>query len=141
MEVVKIFGLQSHTIQKIPFFTMSVAAGIPVTADSTIDSDIDLNEFLITHPASTFFAHVSGNNMKQVGIEDGDILIVDSSVEPSDFKVVIASLNNELSVKIYRELEGVIYLQTDHERFLPMSIDGLMEFRIIGVVTKVIHSL
>ena len=49
MEVVKIFGLQSHTIQKIPFFSMSVAAGIPVTADSTVDSEIDLNEFLITH--------------------------------------------------------------------------------------------
>ena len=141
MEVVKIFGLQSHSVNKIPFYSMSVAAGSPVIADNSIEADVDLNEFLISHPASTFFAHVSGNNMKQAGIIDGDILIVDTSIEPSDYKVVIASLGNELSVKIYRELEGIVYLQTDHERFLPLSIDGLMEFNIIGVVTKVIHSL
>ena len=92
MEVVKIFGLRSgsnNAGDRIPLFAMSVAAGTPVPAESDIESSIDLNEFLIEHPASTFFAHVAGDNLTDEGIEDGDILIVDT--HGSDFDTVLAA--------------------------------------------------
>jgi DNA polymerase V len=141
MQVVKVFGLISNSNTKIPLFSMSVAAGIPVPAENDIESSVDLNEFLIEHPASTFFAHVAGDNLKANGIEDGDILIVDTAIKPQNGKTVVVMLGSDLSVKIYRENEGVPYLQTDNERFIPLKIEGGFEFKIIGVVTKVIHSI
>jgi len=141
MEVVDIFGFYHQASNKIPLYSMSVAAGIPVPVDSDIDNTIDLNEFLIKHPATTFFAHVSGYNLKDAGIYDGDILIVDTSLTPRDGKIVVVELRNSLSVKIYRDGNGIPYLQTDNEYFLPMKIDEDFEFNIIGIVSKVIHSI
>ena len=141
MEVVSIFGLHNASIGKIPLYNMSVAAGSPVPVDDDIETSIDLNEFLIKHPASTFFAHVAGNNLKEAGIFDGNILVVDTSLEPKDGKIVVVMLGSELSVKIYRENDGNPYLQTDNERFIPVRIDSEFEFKIIGVVIKSIHSI
>jgi DNA polymerase V len=141
MEVVKIFGVRSTNGPKIPLFGMSVAAGSPVPVESDIESSMDLNEFLIDHPASTFFAHVAGDNLIEAGIKDGDILIVDTAIEPRDGKIVIVMLKGELSVKIFRENAGNPYLQTDNERFIPLEIDDEFKFEIIGVVTKAIHSI
>ena len=95
----------------------------------------------IEHPASTFFAHVAGDNLTDEGIEDGDILIVDTALEPKDGKIVVVMLGSDLSVKIYRENKNGTYLQTDKEHFIPLKINSGFEFAIIGVVTKVIHSI
>jgi DNA polymerase V len=141
MEIIELFGLQSNSANFLSLFTTSVAAGFPVVSDSHVDKRIDLNEFLIEHPAATFFAHVSGNNLRSYGISDGDILIVDTSADYYDGRIVVASLNGNLSVKIFRNNDDVEYLQTDDERYLPLRISDEFEFRIIGCVTKVIHSL
>ncbi len=141
MEVIEIFRLRNNSSSRIPLFSMSVAAGSPVPAESEIENLLDLNEFLIEHPASTFFAHVTGDNLIEAGIEDGDILIVDTSKEPRDGKIVIVMLNGDLSVKIYRENEGKPYLQTDNEQFIPLEIESGLKFEVIGVVTKAIHSI
>ena len=141
MKIIEIFGLQNNSAGKLPIYGTSVAAGIPVVSDSHIEKRIDLNEFLIEHPASTFFAHVSGNNLKSYGISDGDILVVDTSSRPFDGRIVVASLDGNLSVKIYRNNDMGEYLQTDDERYLPVRISDDFEFTIIGSVTKVIHSL
>jgi DNA polymerase V len=141
MEVVEIFAFQPDINYKIPLFQMSVSAGIPVPVESEIEKIVDLNEFLVTHPAATFFARVRGSSLADVGINDNDILIVDTAIEPQEGKIVIVSINEELSVKIYRDVDGEIYLQSQNKQFLPMSIEPYMEFELVGVVTKVIHSL
>ena len=58
MEIVEIFGFQPKSYNKMPFFTMSVSAGVPVPVSNDIDREIDLNEFLIEHPSATFFSKV-----------------------------------------------------------------------------------
>ena len=141
MKVVNIYGVDSQSDNKVPLFAMSVAAGSPIPAESEIESTLDLNEFLIEHPASTFFAHVSGDNLKHTGILDGDILIIDTAREPRDGRIVLVMLGNDLSVKIFRENKGKPYLQTDDESFIPIRINDEFEFKIIGVATKVIHSI
>ena len=141
MEVYETFGLKLSSVQKVPLFAMSVQAGVPSLADSQVESEIDLNDFLIAHPAASFFAHVRGNNMNECGITDGDILVVDTSIHPVDGKIVVVSINNDLTVKLFREFDGVITLQTDNERYVPIKIEPYMEFKIVGTVTKVIHSL
>jgi len=141
MEIIKIFGFQAGIDKKIPLFTMSVSAGIPVPSNSDIENEVDLNEFLIEHPAATFFAKVKGKEMQDIGIFDGDILIVDTCIEPKDSKVVVVSIQGVLTVKIYRLIEGEVFLQSYSNQFLPMRIEPYMEFVLLGVVTKIIHTL
>lgn len=143
METIQIIGYQtaSGEYTKLPLFTMSVAAGVPTPVDTHIDKEIDLNEFLVEHPAATFFAKVTGDSLKNYGICNDDILIVDTSVEPEDGKIVLASISGELSIKIYRLVGEDVYLESSDNRFLPIKIDGYLEFVLLGVVTKIIHSL
>ncbi len=121
-------------------YEMSVAAGYPIPVESGIEKEVDLNEFLVDHPASTFFARVQGLNMIHNGIRDGDILVVDSELQPTDGRIVLATMNNGLTVKIYREIGGEAFLESQKQQFLPLTI-GEIQFNIIGTVTKIIHSL
>lgn len=140
MEVISVFGFQAASTQKLPLYR-TVQAGYPTVADSDVEVKIDLIEYLVDHPASTFFAHVSESNLTECGIADGDILIVDTSIAPVNGRIVLVSVNNELSVKLYRKIDQIEYLQTDNQRVLPIKIEPYLEFTIIGTVTKVIHSL
>src|SRR3989339_919870 len=102
MEVKELYTLAPKSGEKIPLYLMSVSAGIPVSVDSDVDDMVDINEYLIDHPAATFFARVRGDAMSEIGIMDDDIVVFDTSLQPRDGKVVIASGNNELTIKIYR---------------------------------------
>lgn len=142
MQQLEIIGFLPKSGKKIPFFTMSVAAGIPVPVEGDVDREVDLNEFLVEHPAATFFVRVKGEMLKEAGISDGDILIIDTSVEPEDGKFVIASVENELAVRFFRVIDGEEYLESHTGQFLPINKDGtLIDFQVLGTVTKVIHSL
>lgn len=143
MEIIELtcYLPEHSTGKKIPMFTMSVSAGVPVPVDNDIQEEIDLNEFLVEHPSATFFARVKGNSMKEHGITDSDILVVDAAIEPKNGKVVVASINNELTVKIFRIIDGVEYLESDEKKFLPISINEDFHYNILGTVTKVIHTL
>ena len=143
MEVIEIIGYQTAdgNYAKMPLFTMSVSAGIPVPTDNQVEKEIDLNEFLVDHPAATFFARVNGDSLSHYGIRNGDMMIVDTSVEPADGKVVLAAMNGELTVKIYRVVAGDVYLEAQNNRFLPLKIEPYVEYNILGTVTKIIHSL
>lgn len=125
----------------MPLFTMSVSAGVPVSVDNDTVVQVDLNEFLIENPASTFFVKVRGKSAKYPEISDDDVLIVDEKIEPGDGSLVVVAFNGELSVKIFREFNGQKYLESADTKYLPMNIEPYMEFFLLGTVTKVIHSL
>jgi SOS-response transcriptional repressors (RecA-mediated autopeptidases) len=83
----------------IPFYLHKVGAGFPSPATDYIEDDIDLNSHLITNAPATFIIRVQGKSMTNVGIYDGDLLIVDKSLNPKNFSTVIANVNEELVVK------------------------------------------
>ncbi len=143
MEIIEIIGFSpnSEVSVKLPLFIGSVSAGIPNPVDSEVDAEIDLNEYLVTHPAATFFVRVSGLNLEFSGIADGDLLIVDTSIEPKDGKIVVAILKNHLTIKIYRVIDGEIFLESHNHQFIPLKIEPYMEYTILGTVTKIIHNL
>ncbi len=141
MQIVEIFVFEKDNKTKLPLYTMSVSAGRPVPAENDVERDIDLNEFLVEHPAATFFARVRGDSMTKAGITDDDVLIVDTSLDPRDGTVVVVAMNGDFTVKIYREIDGEVYLESQNDQFLPTNIGDDMELKPIGVVTKVIHSL
>jgi DNA polymerase V len=124
----------------LKFFAETVPAGFPSPAEGTEGEKIDLND-LITHPISTFVLRAKGDSMINTGIRDGDLLIVDRSLNPSDNKVVIGVINGEFTVKRLRKRGNKIQLVPENPDFNPIEITPEMDFRVWGVVTYVIHKL
>nr|WP_264318828.1 translesion error-prone DNA polymerase V autoproteolytic subunit [Acidithiobacillus sulfurivorans] len=77
-----------------------IAAGFPSPADDYVENQIDLNAHLVQHKEATFILRVSGWSMRDVGIFDGDEIIVDRAITPSDGKIVVAAINGEFTVTI-----------------------------------------
>ncbi|WP_044012917.1 LexA family protein [Legionella massiliensis] len=131
--------LESRTPHQLPLYASTVRAGFPSPADDYIDMHIDLNEYLISHQASTFIVRASGDSMIGAGIHSGDLLIVDRGLEPAQGKIVIAAINGELTVKRLRIHDGRVQLLPDNDRYPPLDISEDLELVIWGVVTFVIH--
>lgn len=126
---------------KISLMSQSVKAGFPTPAEDYVEDKMDLNEYIVKHPASTFFVRASGNSMKNIGIGDGDLLVVDKSLEAKDSSIVIASINSEFTVKRVKKIRGGLYLVPESEEFQPIKISSEDDFLIWGVVTTVIKNL
>jgi len=127
---------------KLPLFLAKVPAGFPSPADDYLDKNLDLNEYLIKNPSSTFCVRVEGSSMVKAGIHDGDILIVDRSLEPGDKKIVIAVVNGDLTVKRIRKEKGEVYLEPESDEFKPIEISEATDCQVWGgVVTHAIHKV
>jgi len=85
----------------LPFHLNKVGAGFPSPATDYVEDDIDLNVHLIKNAPSTFLIRVQGKSMNKVDIHDGDLLVVDRSLDPKNFSTVIANVNEELAVKSF----------------------------------------
>ena len=125
----------------LSLFLSRISAGFPSPADDYIEKDLDLNEYLIKHPAATFFVRVEGDSMINAGIHNGDILIIDRSLEAADKKIIIAVLNGELTVKRIRIKGDKIYLIPENDEYEPIAVTEEMEFEVWGVVAHAIHKV
>jgi DNA polymerase V len=139
--ITEIFKADAQLKRYRPLFLSSVKAGFPSPADDYLDKKLDLNEYLIKHPASTFFVKVKGDSMIGAGINSGDILIVDRSIEPKHHKIVVAILNGEFTVKRLHKKRDQIVLLAENAQYQPIEIKSGMDFEIWGVVMHVIHSV
>ena len=124
-----------------PLFESVIPAGFPSMAEDYIDRALNLNELLIQHPAATFFVRVSGDSMIGAGITTNDILIVDRAVTPTDNKIVIARIDDELTVKRLHMKGNAVMLVADNPEYEPIVITSAMDFEVWGVVTCVIRQL
>ncbi|MBL0317847.1 MAG: translesion error-prone DNA polymerase V autoproteolytic subunit [Alphaproteobacteria bacterium] len=131
----------NHRGYKMPLFSCRVQAGFPSPAEDHIEARLDLNELLIKEPSATFFLKVSGESMRDAGIFPNDLLIVDRSIKAVHGKIVIAVVNNELTVKRLYQKNGVIKLMAENSDFVPIVITAESELHIWGVVTNVIHAV
>lgn len=122
-------------------FEHPISAGFPSPADDLIDKKLDLNEALIKQPAATFFVKVQGDSMKDAGILNGDLLIVDRSISPKSGQVVVALINGEFTVKKIQKKGKELFLQPQNPSYKEIKITKEMDFVVWGVVTYAIHSL
>ncbi len=124
-----------------PLYSSSVAAGSPSAADDHIQAQLDLNAFLVKRPTSTFFVKVTGESMLNAGINQGDILVVDRSIEPANGKIVIAAVDGLLTVKrlCKNNNENVFQLMPENDNYKPIDVTPESHVHIWGVVTSVIH--
>ena len=125
----------------VPFYLHKAGAGFPSPATDYIEEDIDLNVHLIKNAPATFVIRVQGKSMSDAGIYDGDLLIVDKSLKPKNFSIVIANVNDELVVKNFIKEKSLQFLSSHSKNFEDkIIINPNSDILIWGVVTYVIHS-
>lgn len=121
-------------------FVEGIKAGFPTPAADYSDISIDLNRELIKHPASTFYARVKGDSMRDAGINDGDLLVIDKSLDPADGKIAVCYIDGEFTLKRIRILKDSLYLYPANSEYRPIRISTENEFLIWGILTYAIKS-
>jgi len=135
------FVPQTGKKTELPFYVAKISAGFPSPAEDFIERKLDLNEYLIKNPAATFFVKVSGQSMINAGIHDGDILVVDRSLDAANNKIVIGVVNGEFTVKRLLKKNNKLFLVPENPDFKPIEINEAMDASIWGVVTYTIRKL
>lgn len=128
-------------VQLIPLFGYAVPAGFPSPADDYIEDRLDLNQLLVQNKPATFFLRVKGDSMINAGIHDGDIIVVDRSIEPADRAVVVAVIDGELTIKRLVKRNGVAELHAENPKYAPIRFKEGQVLTIWGVVTSSVHSV
>lgn len=126
---------------KIPLFNGGISAGFPSPAQDFLDESIDLNKELINNSAATFYGKVKGDSMIDAGINNGDLLIIDKSLEPSNNKIAVCYLDGEFTVKRLKIEKKSILLMAENKNYKPIKITEDNEFLIWGIVTYVIKNV
>ena len=121
----------------LPYFGL-VRAGFPSPAADYIDQSIDLNKELIAHPSATFFVRIKGHSMKDAGMEDGDVVLIDRAIKASDGKIALCCWNGEFTIKRLSYKGKALWLLPANDCFAPIEVTAEMEMVVWGVVTYII---
>jgi DNA polymerase V len=116
----------------------TVPAGFPSPAADFVVKRHDLNELLITHPAATFMWEARGLSMIDLGIANGDILVVNRALTPVHKNIVIAEVDGDFTVKQFYKRGSVVQLRSGNPTFPPILFKDGQTLTICGVVTAAI---
>ena len=133
-----IFKVDTDTSIPLPFADEGIKAGFPSPAQDYISQTIDLNKELIKHPACTFYGRVSGDSMRDAGLSEGDILIIDKSLEPHTGDMAVCYIDGEFTIKYIKIESDVIWLIPANDNYTPIKVTPENDFLIWGIVT---HSI
>ncbi len=125
----------SAPLFRLPLLLQRIPAGFPSPAEEYAESALDLNTYLVRNKTATFFFRVIGDSMTGAHIHDGDLLVVDRSIEPRHGHIVLAVINNEYTVKRLHRLNGVIELHAENPAYSPLCFKEHDELQVWGVVT------
>lgn len=124
----------------LPIYEGHVPAGFPSPAEDYLESQLDLNEYLVRNKAATFLMWVEGDSMNGAGIFHGDLIVVDRAAEPVSGSIVVAAVNGEHTVKRLRRAAGCVWLEPANPAFRPICIDCDAELHVFGVVQYSVHN-
>lgn len=138
---IDIFSVATEIELKLPYVDDGISAGFPSPALDFIDLSIDLNKHLVKHPSSTFYGRVKGDSLKDAGITNGDLLIIDKSLEPQNGKIAVCYIDGEFTAKRIKISKKEIWLIPENENYQPIRVTEENNFLIWGIVTHVIKNL
>lgn len=119
----------------------AVPAGFPSPAQDYVDEGIDLNRELIRHPASTFCARVAGDSMRDCGIDDGDLLIIDKALTPKEGSVAVCFVDGEFTLKHISIRADGIWLEPANPHYPALHVTDGSNFQVWGIVSYVVKSM
>lgn len=133
--VLEFYSANTNSSMELPLVDGGIAAGFPSPAQDYIDLRIDLNKELIDNPSSTFYARVKGTSMIDAGISDGDILVIDKSLEPHDGDTAVCFIDGEFTLKFIKIEPDAVFLVPANPKFSPIKVTEDNNFCIWGIVT------
>jgi len=123
------------------FISSGIKAGFPSPAADFEENKISLDVILVKNKETTFYAKASGNSMIGAGIDDGDILVIDRSLEPQNNKVAVCLIDGEFTVKRIKKNDDELYLIPENSLYKSIKIEEHNELIIWGIVTYVIKKM
>ena len=134
------FADDSRSIE-LPYYDTRVQAGFPSPAEDHLEERLDLNTLVIENPSATFFVRVAGESMKDIGITDGDILVVDRSIEYWENRIVVAVIDSEFTIKRFTSQNKTVILEVENSDYPAIEITPEMDFSVWGVVCWTLKKL
>ena len=124
--------------RELPLAPTGISAGFPSPAGDYMELSIDLNKELIRNPASTFYGRVSGCSMQDIGIEDGDLLVIDKSLPPQDGSIAVCFIDGEFTLKKIKTEKSRLWLMPANKKYSPILVTEDNHFLVWGIVTYTI---
>lgn len=132
---------ESETSMELPFIAEGIKAGFPSPAADFDGTKISLDKVVVKNQEATFYARAKGNSMSGAGIDDGDILVIDRSLEPKNNKIAVCYIDGEFTVKRIKIEKDCIYLIPENTDYTPIKVTEDNELIIWGIVTYVLKSV
>lgn len=127
-------------MDKVPLVE-GIRAGFPSPAEDYVEPTLDLNRYVIKNPASTFYARITGDSMVGDDIHDGDIVVIDKSLEPGDGNIAVCFIDGEFTLKRIKVEKERLLLMPANPKFKPIEITEENHFVVWGIVTYIIKEL
>ena len=140
-KLIELYSVAESTAIELPIIEEGISAGFPSPAGDFLDAKIDLNKELIKSPSTTFFGRVRGDSMIGAGLGDGDLLIIDKSLEPKNGRIAICYIEGEFTCKRIKIERNEVWLVAENKLYKPIKINKEDDFLIWGIVTNVIKSV
>ncbi|MCC9135948.1 LexA family protein [Pontibacter silvestris] len=137
----EILSLQEESDLELPLMQSCVAAGFPSPADNYLEDHVNLQRLLISNPSATYLVRVRGESMIDARLYDGDLLVVDRSLEAQSGQVIIGVVDGEFTVKQLVLRGDVFYLQPANQQYPPLKLTDEMDFKPWGVVVWSLHKI
>ena len=135
------FFAPSHGRLEAILINAGISAGFPSPAGDFKEERISLDKELIKNKEATFFARVSGESMINAGLEDGDLIVIDRSIEPTNNKIAVCFIDGEFTVKRLLVKKNKIWLKPENTNYKAIEVNDDNELIIWGIVTNVIKKL
>lgn len=139
----ELFSVQADSDEQIPFAEGGIHAGFPSPAQDYMTDTIDINKIIIQHKEATFYARVAGDSMSGAGIDDGDIVVIDKSIQAKNGDIVAAFIDGEFALKRFSfdAKKQCAVLLAENDKNAPIQVSKENTFLIWGVITFVIKKL
>lgn len=125
----------------VPLLPFSLSAGFPSPAMDWFERRLALEDLLIPHPDTTYFAYVVGHSMRRAGVDEGDLVVIDRALDAVDGAIIVARLGEEFTLKRLAIVGSRRWLRATHPAYPDVEVSGRDDFAVWGVVTHVIRSL
>ncbi len=138
---IEIYNIDVDSNTELPFAQGGVSAGFPSPSEDPMNLKLDLNRELIRNPASTFYARVSGVSMIDDGVDDGDLLVIDKSVEPYDGCLAVCYIDGEFTLKRFSDRGDHALLIPANPKYKSIKVTADNDFMVWGVVRYLIKKM
>ncbi|MGB6084901.1 LexA family protein [Moheibacter sp.] len=140
-EVLEFFIPDDSNIIEIPLASSSISAGFPSPADDFQEDKISLDKYVVKNKDATFYASLKGTSMIDAGFDEGDILVIDRSLEPTDNKIAVCFVDGDFTVKRVKVTTDGAWLLPYNKDLKPIKITEENTFIIWGIVTYIVKKV